>query len=115
MSFANAEEARKHRNIYFRIFGALAVLTLITVAVAEFGSKYNWPMPFAIAVALFVASVKGALVACYFMHLLTEKKVLYLILLICVAFFAVLILVPVFTDFEPPWRNLMLQSSGHAH
>ena len=34
----------------------------------------------AIAVALFVATIKGSLVACYFMHLISEKKLIYAVL-----------------------------------
>jgi cytochrome c oxidase subunit 4 len=33
-----------------------------------------------IAIALFVASIKATLVACYFMHLISEKKMIYVIL-----------------------------------
>ena len=34
----------------------------------------------AIAVALFIATIKGSLVACYFMHLISEKKLIYVVL-----------------------------------
>ena len=69
------------------------VLTLITVAV----SYLHLPVHQAIAVALIIASVKGSLVACYFMHLISEKKLILWVLVLTVAFFIVLLLVPVFT------------------
>ena len=35
--------------------------------------------------ALFVATIKGSLVACYFMHLISEKKLIYAVLVVTVA------------------------------
>lgn len=103
MSFANAEEARKHRNHYLIVFAALGVFTLVTVGVAQL----DLPIPLAIAIALFVASIKGSLVACVFMHLLTERTVLYALLALCGLFFIVLLLLPVFTDTETLSRTLL--------
>jgi cytochrome c oxidase subunit 4 len=60
-------------------------------------SYLHLPVHQAIAVALVIASVKGSLVACYFMHLISEKKLILYVMLLTVAFFAVLLLVPVFT------------------
>ena len=40
------------------------------------------------AIALFIASIKAFLVAGYFMHLMSEKKMIYGILLATVFFFA---------------------------
>jgi caa(3)-type oxidase subunit IV len=51
----------------------------------------------AIAVALAIATVKGSLVACYFMHLISEKKLILYVMGLTVVFFIVLLLVPVFT------------------
>ena len=42
----------------------------------------------AIAIALFIASVKAFLVAGYFMHLISERKMIYIILAFTVFFFA---------------------------
>ena len=42
-----------------------------------------------------IASIKGSLVACYFMHLISEKKIIYWVLALTVVFFVVLMLVPV--------------------
>lgn len=62
---------------YVLVFVALLIGTIITVAVAKvhFGS-----VAINIAVALFIASVKAFLVAGYFMHLISEKKMIYGIL-----------------------------------
>jgi cytochrome c oxidase subunit 4 len=94
MSAASAEEMRKHLKVYYMVFGALAVLTVVTVGVAEL---HFLTVPQAIAVALAVAIVKGSLVACYFMHLLTERGMVFWILGICGLFFIVLLFIPVVT------------------
>lgn len=70
---------------YLIIFGALIVGTIVTVLASfvDFGS----PM-MNILVALIIASVKAFLVAGYFMHLISERKMIYGILLATVFFFA---------------------------
>ncbi|MCK6483164.1 MAG: cytochrome C oxidase subunit IV family protein [Phycisphaerae bacterium] len=96
MSFATPEDARKHRNIYLAVLVALAVLTGVTVLVAQ---MHFLSTPMAVAVALLVACIKGGLVASFFMHLISEKTTLYGILVICVVFFFVLLLLPLATEF----------------
>ena len=83
----------KHVRIYIMVFVTLMVLTLVTVAV----SYLHLPVHQAIVVALLIAGIKGTLVACYFMHLISEKKLIYTVLVLTVFMFLVLLLVPVFT------------------
>jgi cytochrome c oxidase subunit 4 len=85
--------------IYISVFVALMALTLITVAV----SYLHLPPAMAIAVALLVATIKGTLVACYFMHLIAEKKLIYAVLVVTVAFFVVLLALPVLTHSNGYW------------
>jgi len=87
MSGNSVEEIRKETRVYLMVFGALAFLTLVTVSV----SYLHLRVGFAILVALCIASVKGFLVAGFFMHLLSEKKLIYSVLLLTVVFFAVLL------------------------
>ena len=68
-------------------------LTIITVAI----SYLHLPTAVAITVALFVATVKGSLVACYFMHLISEKRLIYVVLVITVIMFVALMALPAFT------------------
>src|SRR5688572_5400835 len=68
------EHIRKEVRTYLTVFFALLVLTGITVWLA-FGLKL--PIHLAIGIALFVATIKGFLVAGFFMHLLSERKVVY--------------------------------------
>ncbi len=79
---AHLEDIRKHVRVYITVFAGLAVLTVVTVAVAFL----DLPILPALIVALLIATVKGGLVAGYFMHLVSEKKVIYWVLAITVAF-----------------------------
>ena len=88
------DDIRNHVKTYYMIFGALMVLTIITVAV----SYLELATPMAVTVALIVAGIKGSLVAMYFMHLLHERKVIYWVLVLTVVFFVFLMFVPMFTN-----------------
>src|SRR5262245_14807748 len=83
----------KHVRVYIVVFVSLMALTLITVAI----SYLHLPLPYAVAVALTVACTKGSLVACYFMHLISEKRLIFLVLCLTVVLFAVRMMVPAFT------------------
>ena len=93
MSDSHAADLKKHVRAYILVFVSLMALTLVTVAV----SYLHLPVRQAIGVALLIASVKGSLVACYFMHLISEKKLILWVMLLTAVFFIVLLLVPVFT------------------
>jgi cytochrome c oxidase subunit 4 len=90
MSIDSAEDIKKHVKVYLMVFAALMVLTIITVGVASL----SLTIPLAIALALVIATVKGSLVASYFMHLVSEKSPIYWTLIVTAAFFAVLMFVP---------------------
>ena len=89
----SAADIDKHVRVYITVFVALMVLTVVTVAV----SYLDLSVPMAVTVALFVATVKGTLVACYFMHLISEKKLIYAVLALTVFFFIALMALPVLT------------------
>ena len=93
MTGDHAVDIDKHVRVYITVFVALMALTIITVAV----SYLDLSTPMAITVALFIAIIKGSLVACYFMHLISEKKLIYAVLLLTAAFFVALIALPVAT------------------
>lgn len=95
----HAADIDKHVRVYITVFVALMVLTLITVAV----SYLDLSVPMAVTVALFVATVKGTLVASYFMHLISEKKLIYAVLVLTVVFFAALLALPVVTHSNGYW------------
>jgi cytochrome c oxidase subunit 4 len=92
-------EIDRHVRVYVTVFVALMALTIITVAI----SYLHLRPAMAITVALFVATVKGSLVACYFMHLISEKKLIYFVLAITVFKFLVLLALPVLTHGSGYW------------
>src|SRR5215213_10627574 len=95
----HAADIDKHVKVYITVFVALMVLTVVTVAI----SRFHLPVPIAITVALLVALVKGSLVACYFMHLISEKKLIYAVLALTAAFFIVLLALPILTVHDGFW------------
>jgi cytochrome c oxidase subunit 4 len=99
MTSDHAADIDRHVRVYITVFVALMALTIITVAI----SYLHLPVPIAIAVALLVATVKGTLVACYFMHLISEKKLIYAVLVLTAVFFAVLLALPAFFHSDGYW------------
>ena len=99
MTSDHAVDIDRHVRVYITVFVALMVLTIITVAV----SRLHLSVPIAVTVALLVAIIKGSLVAGYFMHLISEKKLIYAVLALTVAFFAALLALPVATFFDGYW------------
>ena len=93
MADLTPDQVKHHVRIYVMVFVALAFLTIVTVAISYLALG---PIS-SVALALFVASIKGSLVACYFMHLIDEKITIYWTLLITVAMFMVLLFVPLST------------------
>jgi cytochrome c oxidase subunit 4 len=95
----HAADIDKHVKVYIIVFVALMALTLVTVAV----SYLHLPPKMAIAVAMFVATIKGSLVACYFMHLVSEKKLIYAVLVITAIKFVALLALPALTHGNGYW------------
>jgi cytochrome c oxidase subunit IV len=93
---AQHDDIKGHMGKYYAVFVALLCLTAVTVGV----SYLRLNRPAAITIALIIASIKAGLVASVFMHLLDEKKVIYAILILTAAFFALVLLLPSLTVFE---------------
>lgn len=85
MSEHDAHDVKKDVKKYLLIFGALLVGTVVTVWASTWHIESQ---ALVILIALFIASVKAFLVAGYFMHLMSERKMIYGILLATVFFFA---------------------------
>jgi len=93
------DDVRKHMKVYIGVFLALLVGTAITV--------YAWTWHFesvtvTVMVALFIACIKAFLVAGYFMHLMSERKTIYAVLLTTVFFFAALMWLIVWSRDQMP-------------
>ena len=99
MTSDHAADIDRHVRIYITVFVALMVLTIVTVAI----SRLHLPVHVAVSIALLVATIKGTLVACYFMHLISEKKLIYAVLLLTAVFFAALLALPAVTHYNGFW------------
>jgi cytochrome c oxidase subunit 4 len=91
MNHASDIDIRKHVRVYVAVFVALMLLTVITVGISSFHLETH----LAIVLALCIAVVKASLVAAYFMHLISEKKLIYAALTLTITFFLALMLLPV--------------------
>src|SRR4029450_12117347 len=95
----HAADIDRHVRVYITVFVTLMVLTIVTVAI----SRLHLSVPVAGTVGLTVAIIKGSLVACYFMHLISEKKLIYAVLALTVVFFIALLALPVVTHENGFW------------
>lgn len=91
---SDAAEIKKSIRTYMMVGAALLVFTVITVAVNQ---VHLGSVAMNVTVALIIASMKGSMVAAIFMHLSHEKRWIYGALLLTVAFFVVLMAVPLLT------------------
>lgn len=94
MEHDHAHDIDRQVRVYMIVFGALLVLTAVTVA----ASYLDLHTEAAITLALAIAGIKGTLVACYFMHLIDEKKLVYAVMALTVLFFFFELLVPLMTQ-----------------
>jgi cytochrome c oxidase subunit 4 len=99
MTSDHAVDIDRHVRIYITVFVSLMALTIITVAI----SYLHLPIAMAVTVALLVATIKGSLVACYFMHLISEKKLIYAVLVLTAVFFVALLALPAVTVSNGYW------------
>src|SRR5579871_5197114 len=79
------QEFQAHVKRYMFVFYALIVGTVVTVLASRLHID---SVALTVAIALFIAVIKAFLVAGYFMHLISEKKMIYGILIATVFFFA---------------------------
>ncbi len=95
MEHSSPEDIQRHVKIYISVFATLAFLTLVTVTV----SYLRLPFVQAVMVALAIATVKGSLVACFFMHLISEKQIIFSVLTLTLVFFLFLLILPTLTSY----------------
>ena len=103
------EAIRKEMRKYLIVLGCLALLTGVTVWIAHF----HLPTWQAVTLALIVASIKGTLVAAFFMHLISERKLIYAVLVVTIFFFGMMIWGPLshHDNAEHQWPGY----DTHAH
>ena len=72
----HSEDISKHIRGYLIIGGTLLIGTVLTVLASQVDLGHQWN----IVLALVIATVKASLVALYFMHLISEKQMIYTVL-----------------------------------
>ncbi len=87
------EEIRKHLKAYWKVGGALLICTFLTVVVAEITPS--------ITIGLAIAAFKAGLVAMIFMHLNSEKPMIYKIMGYTFFFFLGLMFLTILALYDP--------------
>jgi cytochrome c oxidase subunit 4 len=91
---SHAADIDKQVRGYMAVFVTLLALTVITVGV----SYLHLEVHHAVMVALAIACFKASLVLLFFMHLISERQLIFVILAFTTAFFLVLLFVPLLTN-----------------
>ena len=87
----HTDDISKHIRGYLIIGGTLIIGTILTVLASQIDLGHHWN----IVLALVIASVKASLVALYFMHLISEKQLIYTVLGFTVFFFLSLMFITI--------------------
>jgi cytochrome c oxidase subunit IV len=70
------DDVSKHIRGYLIIGGTLIIGTILTVLASQIDLGHHWN----VVLALVIASFKASLVALFFMHLISEKQLIYTVL-----------------------------------
>lgn len=90
-------DIKAHVRKYMFVFASLMVLTVVTVGV----SYLHLSFAPALILALLIATSKAFLVAGYFMHLISERKMIYALLVLTAVFFVALMGLPLWHHGDP--------------
>jgi cytochrome c oxidase subunit 4 len=105
-----AHDIQAHVRTYYKIFGALMVLTIVTVGV----SYLHLPHTEAVIVALAIATLKASLVAMFFMHLKGEKPMVFWPLGLTAVLFAALFAFLLWTEGDHLFGTQFSDAFGSA-
>lgn len=113
MSDDHSHDIGSHLRQYWIIFWALVVGTILTVAVAtvDFRNYFDNGHTYNIAIGLLIATTKATLVCLFFMHLISEKQVIYLLIGFAAFFFVGLMGLTVWADKNLPDHTVNLQKT----
>ena len=92
------QDMTHHITHYRNVCIYLLIGTALTVAASYLEFNVKDSIAGAIFVGLAIATIKGYLVAANFMHLNSEKKMIYWILLLTLFFLALLLFIPLLWD-----------------
>ena len=111
MDAAHTHDVKNEVRGYWIIFSALAFLTVVTVLV----SRLHLGLAGNITVALVIATFKASLVASFFMHLISERQLIYALLTMTGIFLVCLVILLLGTQHDPITGsvNLVTQTVSH--
>ena len=101
----SANNMTHHIANYRNVFIYLLIGTALTVGASYLEFNVKDSIAGAIFVGLLIASIKGYLVAANFMHLNSEKKIIYWILGLTVFFLVLLLFIPLLWDLNNMGNN----------
>ena len=101
MSSDSHKSVEEQVKIYLNVFGALLVLTGVTVAVSYLDVSFIE----AFFIAIVIATIKGSLFLGFFMHLISERQAVIWILISTFIAFLILMFLPLvsMTDHTNIW------------
>lgn len=106
------EYLRASIKVYISVGITLLLLTWFTVYV----STWDLRPSAAIYIALAIATIKGSLVAAWFMHLIDEKKIIYATMILAAFMFFAMLFGPLFTDGgSVGTESQMIEAPAPAH
>jgi cytochrome c oxidase subunit IV len=94
----HSAEFSKHVRGYLIVGAALLIGTVLTVWASYIDLGHHWN----IVLALAIATVKASLVALFFMHLISEKQMIYTVMGFTAFFFAGLMFLTVYSHHNLP-------------
>ena len=94
-----------HITHYRNVFIYLLIGTALTVGASYLEFNVKDSIAGAIFIGLLIASIKGYLVAANFMHLNSEKKMIYWILMLTVFLLVLLLFIPLLWDINNLGNN----------
>ncbi len=108
----SGHDVSKQVKIYRVVGTVLIVGTIITVV----ASNVHLGILLGIIIAVVIATIKGSLVAGYFMHLFAERKLIYGVLALTAVFIVVMIGLLLFTygDQQGHHRGAFIVPQGHV-
>ena len=94
----HSDDVSKHIRGYLIIGGTLIIGTVVTVLASQINLGHHWN----IVLALVIATFKASLVALYFMHLISEKQLIYTVLGFTAFFFIGLMFITIAAYHDHP-------------
>ena len=91
----SSDNMSKYIKNYRNVFIYLLIATFLTVLASYIDFDVKGSIAGGVFVGLVIASIKGYLVAANFMHLNSEKKMIYWVLILTIIFLIPLLFIPV--------------------